>query len=94
MLKKLAERRESLVRRSGIQRELVSTAAGAVARKLVLIDVAAAFLQRIGWRPALIAVGLVASFVVGPRKALSWAARAGALYSGLRRARRLFAALL
>jgi hypothetical protein len=92
-LKKLAERREALVRRSGVERELVANAAGAAARKLVLIDVASAFLQRIGWRPVIVAAGLLVSFVAGPRKALGWAARASALYSGFRRARRLLAAL-
>lgn len=90
VLKNLAERRERLVRRSGEQRQLVSAAARAAAQKLVLANVATAFLQRIGWRPVMLGGALVASLAIGPRRAMTWATRASALYSAFRQARRLF----
>ena len=92
VLKDLAERRERLVKRSGEQRQLVSTAAGTAAQKLVLVNSATAFLQRIGWRPVMLGGALVASLAIGPRRAMTWASRASALYSAFRQARRLLGA--
>jgi hypothetical protein len=94
VLTDLVERREALVRRSEAQRELISEAASAAARKLLIVDVASAWVQRIGWRPAILGGALLASLALGPRKALGWAARAGAIYSAIRQVRRLFAAIL
>ncbi len=89
MLTRLAQRRESLVRRSQEERQRISDSARAVSGKLTLVDMAFGFGQRLGGRPLIMGATLLASLAFGPRKALRWAARAAAIYSAVRQLRRL-----
>ena len=82
MLRELQDRRETLVVRSALQRARISARLTPAARALAAADCVAATLRAHPMAAGIAAIGVV---LVGPRKLLRWAVRAGALYSLLAR---------
>jgi GAF domain-containing protein len=82
ILRGLQDRREALVTRSGLQRAKISARLAPAASALAAVDRVVATLRA---HPAAAGIAAIGVALVGPRKLLRWAVRAGSLYALLAR---------